>query len=143
MLITESDILKFLGLRIPLETQLYVAGGVTWLTTLTNNSLTFLNLVFLWTLLELLPMSYRKYHTTAHQFEDHWDAYNVEEFKFKSMLVPFDEKPISMHISTFMTRDKASSNTRRTIMDLSCPKVCSVNDRVGKNTYLHSEFELH
>ena len=41
-----------------------------------------------------------------------------------------------------MTREKAGSDNRRTIIDLSWPKGLSVNDGVSDCIYLNTEFEL-
>ena len=54
----------------------------------------------------------------------------------------FQEKPINMHISPMMTREKQGSDNRRTIVDLSWPHGCSVNDGVYKNRYLDSYYYL-
>ena len=43
------------------------------------------------------------------------------------MLGPFDQKPIPLHISPFMTREKLDSDVRRIIVDLSWPGNFSVN----------------
>ena len=59
------------------------------------------------------------------------------------MLGPFDQKPIPLHISPFMTREKPDSEVRRTIVDLSWPKKFSVNDGVTKDKYLGSSFVLN
>ena len=59
------------------------------------------------------------------------------------MLGPFHQKPIPLHISPFMTRDKPDSEVRRTIVDLSWPKKFSVNDGVMKDKYLGSSFVLN
>ena len=42
-----------------------------------------------------------------------------------------------------MTREKAGSQTRRTIIDLCWPKGFSVNDGVQKDSYLGTDFEMH
>ena len=42
-----------------------------------------------------------------------------------------------------MTRDKHYSDKKRTIMDLSWPKVASVNDGVSKEKYLGTSYTLH
>ena len=42
-----------------------------------------------------------------------------------------------------MTREKTDSNVRRTIVDLSWPDSCSVNDGVLRDEYLGSKFLLH
>ena len=59
------------------------------------------------------------------------------------MLGPFDSKPICMHVSPLLVRDKQNSNSKRTIMDLSWPKGASVNDDVKKDVYLGTEYDLH
>ena len=41
-----------------------------------------------------------------------------------------------------MTRPKADSDVRRTIIDLSWPKGQAVNDGVGKQLYLGTKFQL-
>ena len=42
-----------------------------------------------------------------------------------------------------MTRDKSSSDCRRTIFDLSFPKGYSLNDGVLKDSYLGTKFQMH
>ena len=64
-----------------------------------------------------------------------------EEVGFQAM-GPLDSKPFDIHISPFMTRELSDSNFRRTIMDLSFPKGLSVNDRVLKDTYLGTDFQM-
>ena len=59
------------------------------------------------------------------------------------MLGPFDSKPIRMHVSPLLVRDKQNSSSKRTIMDLSWPKGASVNDGVKKDVYLGTEYDLH
>ena len=66
-----------------------------------------------------------------------------EEIDHNAMLDPFDSKPIHMHVSPLLVRDKQNSSSKRTIMDLSWPKAASVNDGVMKNVYLGTEYELH
>ena len=51
-------------------------------------------------------------------------------------------KPMLMHISPLMTREKQNTINRRTIMDLSWPKGFSVNDAIHKCKYLDSYFSL-
>ena len=46
------------------------------------------------------------------------------------MVGPFDDPPFPLHISPLMTRDKAGSEKRRTIVDLSWPKGLSANNGV-------------
>ena len=70
-------------------------------------------------------------------------CYIQEELKHGNMLGPFDQKPIPLHISPFMTREEPDSEARRTIVDLSWPKNFSVNAGVMKGTYLGSSFVLN
>ena len=81
-------------------------------------------------------------HTSAKQFSSHVQTYIEEELKHGAILGPFKHKPIPLHISPFMTRDKPDSVTRRTIVDLSWPKGQSVNAGVQKDKYLGSDFIL-
>ena len=53
--------------------------------------------------------------------------YIEEELLHNCMLGPFDNKPVALHVSPFMTREKQDSQLRRTIVDLSLPKGQSVN----------------
>ena len=82
-------------------------------------------------------------HTSANDFASHVTKYIQEELQFGAMIGPFDEKPCTSHISPFMTRDKAQSEVRCTIIDLSWPKGQAVNDGVNKNVYLGGEFQIH
>ena len=79
-------------------------------------------------------------HASAKQFSSHVQTYIREELKHGAIFGPFEHKPISLHISPFMTRDKPDSDTRRTIVDLSWPKGKSVNAGVQKDSYLGSDF---
>ena len=51
-------------------------------------------------------------HASAKQFASHVQTYIREELKHGAILGPFEHKPISLHISPFMTRDKPDSDTR-------------------------------
>ena len=82
-------------------------------------------------------------HPSTLSYASHVDTYIQEGLNFGAMIGPFDHKPCNLHISQFMTRDKANSDTRCTIMDLSWPKGQGVNDGVSKDTYLGTHFEMH
>ena len=71
------------------------------------------------------------------------DKYIQEELSHQAIIWPFNEMSFKMHVSPFMTKDKAGSNTRRTIIDLSWPKGASVNDGVLKDSYLGTDFQMH
>ena len=81
-------------------------------------------------------------HASATAYASHITKY-IQELQFGAMIGPFDEKPCALHISPFMTRDKAQSEHRRTTIDLSWPKVQAVSDGVNKSIYLGSQFEMH
>ena len=88
-------------------------------------------------------MSTKENHASAKKFASDVQTYISEELKYGAMLGPFASKPIDLHISPFMTRDKPDSNVRRTIVDLSWPESYSVNDGVVRDEYLGSKFLLH
>ena len=71
------------------------------------------------------------------------DKYLQEELQFQAILGPFDNPPINMHISSFMTREKSGSDSCCAIIDLSFPKGLSVNDGVAKDAYLSTKFQMH
>ena len=82
-------------------------------------------------------------HKSALEFRGDVNAYITEELKHNALLGPFVRKPISLHVSPFMTCEKADSSVRRTIVDLSWPKGFSVNHAVSKQTYLGTTFMLN
>ena len=88
-------------------------------------------------------ISTEKYHASAVYNAEHIKAYIDEELKFKAILGPFLEKPIQLHISPLMVRDKQNSANKRTIMDLSWPHAASVNSGVQKYFYLGTPYVLH
>ena len=75
-------------------------------------------------------MSTEEYHASAKTFAADVQTYISEELKHGAMLGPFASKPMDLHISPFMIRDKPDSNVRRTIVDLIWPESYSVNDGV-------------
>ena len=76
-------------------------------------------------------------------FSEHVDEYIKEELSHGAMLGPFDKKPVHLHVSPFMTREKQDCHFRRTIVDLSWPKGQSVNSGVSKDVYLGTKFLLN
>ena len=81
-------------------------------------------------------------HTSAIQNSQHISQFIQEEIDHNAMLGPFDSKPIRMHVSPLLVRDKQNCNSKRTIMDLSWPQGASVNDGVKKDVYLGTEYDL-
>ena len=74
-------------------------------------------------------------HASGHEYGNDIEQYLKEEVTLNAMYGPFQEKPINMHISPMMTREKQGSDNRRTIVDLSWPHGCSVNYGVYRNRY--------
>ena len=48
-------------------------------------------------------------HASATQFFSHVETYIKEEIKHGAILGPFEHKPIDLHVSPFMTRDKPNT----------------------------------
>ena len=88
-------------------------------------------------------VSIEENHASAIQFTEHVEEYIKEELSPGAMLGPFDQKPIQLHISSFMTREKQDSDLRRTIVDLNWPKGHSVNAGVSRDVYLTTKFVLN
>ena len=81
-------------------------------------------------------------HTSANENMSHISKCLKEELTYEAILGPFDEKPIDMHISPLLVRDKQNSTAKRKIMDLSWPKGASVNNGIAKDIYLRTYYDL-
>ena len=76
-------------------------------------------------------------------FKEDIKMYLQEEKGFGAILGPFKKPPLkNLHISPFMTREKADSNHRRVIIDLSFPPDHSINAGVTPDMYLGTPFLL-
>ena len=144
-MIRQSGVPNFLGLRIPVNTQLKVKAWRHHLKDYWDQQLVDL-------IQYGFPLDFDRNcvlgttidnHASAKEYAPHVDKYIQDELRFGAMIGPFDEKPCTLHVSPFMTRDKAQSDLRRTIIDLSWPKGQAVNDGVNNNIYLGSEFDMH
>ena len=137
-MIKTSGLPNYLACRIPIESQLQCKNWAKYLHNYWDQQL-----------LDLLtfgfPLDFNRQtqltsteenHASAVQNSFHVDKYLTEELQYGAMLGPFDNKPISSHISPLMVRDKQDSDNKRTIMDLSWPKGQSVNDGICKDIYL-------
>ena len=82
-------------------------------------------------------------HSLIINYSEHVQEYIQEELQFQAILGPFREKPIQLHVSPLMIRDKQNSSSKRTIMDPSWPHWASVNDGVRKDVCLETTYELH
>ena len=143
-LIKDSGIPNFLGMRIPVKTNLNIVNWRKYLVDYFDQQL--LDLIQFGFPLDFdrntVLCSTYKNHASAYEFASHVDKYIQEELHHGAIMGPFKTPPIPLHISPFMTRPKSDSNTRRTIIDLSWPKGHSVNDGVGKQSYLGTDFLL-
>ena len=81
-------------------------------------------------------------HTSANDNTGHISKFLEEELQYQAILGLFHKKPIDMHISPLLVRDKQNSTAKRTIMDLSWPKGTSINNGVAKDVYLSTHYEL-
>ena len=81
-------------------------------------------------------------HTSANENKSHIAKFLEEELEHEAILGPFSDKPIDMHISPLLVKDKQNSSTKRTIMDLSWPKGASVSNGVSKDIYLGTHYDL-
>ena len=110
-MIRHSVLPNFLGLRIPVNTQLKVEAWRHHLKDYWDQQL-----------IDLIqygfPLDFDRNcvlgetmdnHASAKEHASHVDKYIQEELKFGAMIGPFNEKPCTLHISPFMTRDKAQS----------------------------------
>ena len=129
---------NFLGCRIPVDSHLNISNWRSYLSDYWDAQLPDLsdfgfNLDFS---RDSKITSTEEHHASAIQNPQHVQVYIDEELSFKAMLGCFHSKPIPLHVSPLMVRDKQDSNKRMTIMDLSLPKGASVNASVQKDIYL-------
>ena len=82
-------------------------------------------------------------NSSALKFPEHVNSYIETEMKYGAILGPFEDHPFHCHISSFLTREKPNSSNIRVILDLSFPVCKSANDRVAKDKYLTTYFELN
>ena len=142
--IRNSGLPNFMGLRIPVQSQLKISSWKKYLRQYWDHQL-----------LDLIeygfPLDFNRTvqltstetnHYSALQYPDHVSKYLQEEIQHKAIIGPFQQMPFPCHISPFLTRDKPNSTNRRVILDLSFPLGHSVNEGVPKNKYLGTYFQL-
>ena len=144
LLIRESGLPNYLGCRIPVRSNLKCHIWSQYLTKYWDSQLT--------DLLKFgFPLDFdrtcslhstEENHKSALLNASHVGKYIAEELHHQAILRPFDKKPIHLHTSPLMVRDKQDSDSKRTIMDLSWPEGHSVNFGVAKDVYLGTEFIL-
>ena len=145
-LVKQSGCPNFLGCRVPVDSKLNIKNWRFYLQDFWDKQLVDLLVEYGFPLdfdRDALLTSTEENHASAKNFASDVNTYISEELKHGAMLGPFVSKPIDLHISPFMTRDKPESKVRRTIVDLSWPESYSVNDGVLKDEYLGSKFLLH
>ena len=83
-------------------------------------------------------------HSSAMKYPAHVETYLTTEMSQKAIYGPFQDPPYgeTTHISPFMSRDKADSETRRIITDLSWPLGASVNHFTPHNIYNDTVYKL-
>ena len=138
--VRHSNCLNFLGCRIPVLTQLKPTAWRYHLQDYWDHQLP--------DLIEYgFPIDFDRSrplistevnHASGNDCGNDIEQYLREEVAFNAIYGPFQEKPFHMHISPMMTQEKQGSDNRRTIVDLSWPRGCSINDGVSKNKYLDS-----
>ena len=119
-MIRQSGVPNFLGLGIPVNTQFKVKAWRHHLKDYWDQQL-----------MDLIqygfPLDFDRNcvlgetvenHASANEYASHVTKYIQEELQFMAMIGPFDEKPCTLHISPFMTRNKAQFELRCTIIDL-------------------------
>ena len=86
----------------------------------------------------------RDNHASATKFPTHVDKYLETELAHGAIIGPFSEPPYgsATHVSPFMSRDKADSDTRRIIIDLSWPLESSINYFTPANIYMDTIYKL-
>ena len=143
--IKSSGAPNFLGLRIPIKSQLNVPEWKNLFANYWDQQL--IHLVEFGFPLDFNRSSKLchddKNHSSTTDFPADVQTYLEEEIKHGAIMGPYSVNPIpNAHVSPFMTREKSNAPNRRVIIDLSWPKNTSVNAGVDKNSYLGSEFSL-
>ena len=138
---TSVKLSQFLGCRIPVQTQLKPGAWRYCLQDYWDQQLPdLIEYGFNIDIDRSCPLvSTEVSHASSHEYGSDIETYLKEEVAFNAMYGPFQEKPINMHISSMMIREKQGLDNRRTIVDLSWPHGCSMmlfNDGVYKKRYL-------
>ena len=82
-------------------------------------------------------------HPTATQYPQDVGKYMAKEIKHHAILGPFPAAPIiGLHCSPMLTRPKPGADSRRVIVDLSWPKMGSINHNVASDIYMGIPFKL-
>ena len=144
LLVRDSGLPNYLGCHIPVNSNLNCENWIHYLQNYWDSQLVDL-------LKYGFPLDFdrpsplvatEENHKSALLNSSHVPKYISEELSHKAILGPFKDKPIHLHTSPLMVRDKQDSTAKRTIMDLSWPQGLSVNHGVSKDMYLDTKFYL-
>ena len=81
-------------------------------------------------------------HASANNFPDDVAHYLQTEIQHKAIWGPYDNPPIPLHLSPFLSRPKPNSDHRHMIIDLSWPKGHSVNSATCTNIHVNAACAL-
>ena len=143
-LVKDSKLPNYLGCRIPVDSGLNIKKWRHYLANYWDQQLCDL-LEYGFSLdfdRKCFLNSVEQNHTSANENISHIAKFFEEELEHEAILGPFSDKPIDMHISPLLVRDKQNSSAKMTIMDLSWPKGASVNNGVAKDIYLGTHYDL-
>ena len=121
LMIKDSGIPNYLGCRIPVASNLKCHIWSQHLQNYWDKELPdLLQFGFLLDFNRTVQLnSTEQNHKSALENSSHVEKYIAEELQHGAILGPFDGKPIHLHTSPLMVRDKQDSDSKRTIMDLS------------------------
>jgi hypothetical protein len=85
----------------------------------------------------------RENHASARNFPSHIDKYIDKQIKANSLAGPLDvSKFPGFHVNPLMSREKATSNDRRVILDMSYPEDKAPNTFIPRDNYLGEPCKL-
>ena len=91
----------------------------------------------------ILDNEFVRNHPTATQYPVDIQTYIDKETHHQAILGPFHKTPITgLHCSPMLTRPKPGADSRRVIVDLSWPKLASINHNIATDVYMGVPFKL-
>ena len=91
----------------------------------------------------ILDNKFVRNHPTTTQHPVDIQTYIDKETQHQAILGPFQNIPIAgLHCSPMLTRPKPGAASRRVIVDLSWPKLASVNHNIATDVYMGVPFKL-
>lgn len=144
--VKDSGQFNYRGLRLPVPTPLHVCNFRALLIDYHDETLCD-HIEFGFPLgyeRSVLPAAPHTNHKSAVDYAESVDDYIFKLIQRGALVGPFDCNPLSspLTISPLQTVDKAGSDQRRVVFDLSYPKGKSVNDGIPKETYLGEPHNL-